>query len=148
MSPVVVLGGLAFLAWLASGSSSPRRGAPSSLRRGRVELGDVERVDTPRGRVEMGPIRTTRDIQSARLGIGPDLWDDLNRWSAHRDSRTREPFRSIVGPVARIEAWLALVRGLGAEGSVSTLHDESNHMRDLGFELAADYAASLGRYEA
>lgn len=140
----VVLGGLALLALLLSGGSRRPSGSTSTLPRGRVTPGEPVRTDgAPRGRVEMGTPRTTRDLQSRRLGIGVDLWDDLNRWSAHRDSRRREPFAGIVGPVGRIEAWLDRVRMLAAEGSVETLHTEAAHMEAIGFPVASAYAATL-----
>lgn len=120
--------GLLALAMLG-GSSSRVRTSPSSRRRGRADMGDVE---------------TTADLQARRLGIGVDLWQDLRTWS-YGPARRRQPFRGITGPADRIESWLSLVRDDGREGRGGELEAEAETMDREGAHVAAEYARSLAR---
>lgn len=118
----------------SSSSSSPASSPSSSSSSGRS-----------RGTMTMGPIRTTADLQSERLGIGRELWTELVRMAGSLNFRRRDEYRPLdhSGPVARIEAWLNNVRGWRAEGSVETLEREARWCESNGYPSAAAYARLL-----
>jgi hypothetical protein len=120
--------GAGLLALLALGGGSSSR---------RVRTGPSSRA--PRGRVEQGDVQTTAELQASRLGIGVDLWHDLREWS-YGPARRRDPYRSITGPVPRIEAWLTYIRDRGVNGESEALEAEARRMDNEGAHLAAEYA--------
>lgn len=135
----LVFGAIGLL-FLLGGGGGRRRSSSSSSPASSSRSSSATSSSTPRGSMEMGQIRTTRDLQSERLGIGVSLWDDLRAAAVSREFRARSPYSSITGPVGRVERWLANVRGWRAEGDSTSLANEARWMSEHGYHVASHYA--------
>lgn len=131
MGAGLAIGAMALL-WLLGGSGRARARSSSGSPGARSSMA-------------VGPVRTTRDVQAARLGIDPDLWDDLLRMVRSSAWRSREQWRGPRTAAAAVTDLVQSARAHAAADDVAWLATEAEWARDHGRQVAAAWLFSLAR---